>query len=86
MTIHGCMQVASQVAARSDVPLILMGHYNPVLAYGIERFCQAAAASGVSGLIIPDLPLKRRFPYSRQHNKMGLYSFSLCPLPPPMNA
>src|SRR5438270_12920138 len=55
MTIHGCMQVARQVAARSEVPLLFMGHYNPVMAYGLERFCQAAAASGVCGLIIPDL-------------------------------
>ena len=56
MTVNGCMEVARQVSARSDVPLILMGYYNPVLAFGIERFCQSAAASGVCGLIIPDLP------------------------------
>src|SRR5712691_8134476 len=40
MTINGCMQVARQVAAKSDVPLLFMGHYNPAMAYGIERFCQ----------------------------------------------
>lgn len=56
MTIHGCMEIARQVSACSNVPLILMGYYNPLLAYGIERFCQDAAASGVCGLIIPDLP------------------------------
>ncbi len=56
MTIHGCMEVARQVSTSSSVPLILMGYYNPVLAYGLERFCQDAAASGVCGLIIPDLP------------------------------
>lgn len=39
-----------------NVPLILMGYLNPILHYGIERFCQAAAEAGVSGLIIPDLP------------------------------
>jgi len=56
MTIQGCMEVAQQVAAQSNIPLILMGYYNSVMSYGIERFCQAATASGVSGLIIPDLP------------------------------
>jgi tryptophan synthase alpha chain len=56
MTIRGCMEVARQVSARSSVPLILMGYYNPLLSYGIERFCQDAATSGVCGLIIPDLP------------------------------
>src|ERR1700730_17612882 len=53
MTIHGCMEIARQVAAQCDVPLLLMGYYNPVIAYGLERFCQAAAAGGVCGLIIP---------------------------------
>lgn len=56
MSIKGCMQVARQVSARTDATLLLMGYYNPVRAYGLERFCQEAAASGVSGLIIPDLP------------------------------
>src|SRR5256884_8132282 len=52
MTIAGCMEVARQVATQSDVPLLFMGYYNPVMAYGIERFCQQAAASGVCGFII----------------------------------
>ncbi len=38
------------------VPVLLMGHYNPLLQYGLARFCAAAAAAGVDGLIIPDLP------------------------------
>src|SRR6059058_1619912 len=56
MTIQGCMEIARQVATHSDVPLLLMGHYNPVLAYSLECFCETAHASGVCGLIIPDLP------------------------------
>src|ERR1700694_5805349 len=43
MTIHGCMEIAREVSTKSEVPLILMGYYNPVLAYGIEYFCQTAA-------------------------------------------
>jgi tryptophan synthase alpha chain len=45
-------------AARKDisVPVILMGYMNPVLQYGFERFCAEAAAVGVDGLILPDLP------------------------------
>lgn len=38
------------------LPIILMTYYNPVLRFGIERFCREAAASGVDGLIVPDLP------------------------------
>ena len=58
MSIQGCMDVAQQISAKTDVPLLLMGYYNPVLAYGIERFCAIARASGVCGLIIPDLPVE----------------------------
>ncbi len=45
---------------RQDVtiPLILMGYLNPILHYGIERFCQSCVESGVSGIIIPDLPFR----------------------------
>src|SRR6266568_3919704 len=43
MTISGCMEIAGRVSAKCDTPLILMGYYNPVLAYGIERFCETAA-------------------------------------------
>jgi tryptophan synthase alpha chain len=40
-----------------ETPIILMGYLNPVLQYGIERFCEAAAEAGVDGIIIPDLPM-----------------------------
>ncbi|HEX4875657.1 MAG TPA: tryptophan synthase subunit alpha [Chitinophagaceae bacterium] len=38
------------------VPVVLMGYMNPVLQYGFEQFCADAAAVGVDGLILPDLP------------------------------
>jgi tryptophan synthase alpha chain len=45
-------------AIKDDVhiPLILMGYLNPILHYGIEAFCKSCVESGVSGMIIPDLP------------------------------
>jgi tryptophan synthase alpha chain len=39
------------------VPVVLMGYLNPVLQFGFEAFCQSAAAAGIDGLIIPDLPM-----------------------------
>ena len=44
---------------RKDVtiPIILMGYLNPVMQYGIEKFCQDASAAGVDGLILPDMPM-----------------------------
>jgi tryptophan synthase alpha chain len=40
----------------SDTPIVLMGYFNPVFAYGIERFAADASEAGVDGLIIVDLP------------------------------
>ncbi len=41
-----------------EIPLVLMGYLNPILHYGIEEFCMSCVESGVSGMIIPDLPFK----------------------------
>ena len=52
-------QLFSQLKSVKDeikIPVILMGYINPVLSFGFEKFCEECANSGVSGLIIPDLP------------------------------
>jgi tryptophan synthase alpha chain len=52
-----CLDLTAQIRARGIAqPLLLMGYYNPILAYGVERFVSEAAASGADGFIIPDLP------------------------------
>ena len=43
-------------AEDATTPVVLMGYYNPILTYGVARFCVDAASSGVDGLIIVDLP------------------------------
>lgn len=40
-----------------DTPILLMGYLNPVMQFGVENFCREAAAVGVDGVILPDLPL-----------------------------
>lgn len=79
MTMHGCIEVARQVSAHSRVPLLLMGSYNPLLAYGLERFCQDAAANGVCGLIIPDLPPEEAGPLRQAALAAGLTVIFLVP-------
>ncbi len=39
-----------------DTPVVLMGYLNPIASYGPQRFCEDAAAAGVDGLIVVDLP------------------------------
>lgn len=56
MTIRLLFEQLRGFRERIQVPVILMGYMNPVLQYGFEKFCADAAAAGVDGLILPDLP------------------------------
>ena len=42
---------------RVSIPLIIMGYFNPILQYGVEKFCKKCNEVGIDGLIIPDLPI-----------------------------
>jgi tryptophan synthase alpha chain len=55
-----CLQYAADIRARTAKPLLFMGAYNPILAYGVERFCRDGAQAGISGLIIPDVPYEEQ--------------------------
>lgn len=79
MTVKGCMNIARQVAAQSNIVLILMGYYNPILAYGIERFCIDARANGISGIIVPDLPPEEADPLETAAHQQGLALIFLVP-------
>jgi tryptophan synthase alpha chain len=56
MTIKKLFAQLKDLRKETAIPVILMGYMNPVLQYGFEKFCADAAAAGVDGLILPDLP------------------------------
>ena len=41
----------------TNIPIVIMGYFNPILQYGVEKFCSNCKNIGVDGLIIPDLPV-----------------------------
>ncbi len=56
-TLKGVLGLVREFRARNDhTPIVLMGYLNPILSYGVEKFTQDAAHSGVDGLIVVDLP------------------------------
>ncbi|HSM56690.1 MAG TPA: tryptophan synthase subunit alpha [Candidatus Sulfomarinibacteraceae bacterium] len=56
-TTAGCLDMVRQLRGRGiTTPFLLMGYYNPILAYGLEQYVADAAASGADGFIVPDLP------------------------------
>jgi tryptophan synthase alpha chain len=56
----------------ADTPLILMGYFNPIYSYGIERFAADAVAAGVDGVIIVDLPPEVDVEFREPALKAGL--------------
>jgi tryptophan synthase alpha chain len=45
------------IREKVSIPLIIMGYFNPVLQYGVEKFCARCREVGIDGIILPDLPL-----------------------------
>jgi tryptophan synthase alpha chain len=59
ITIKKSLEAVKELRHRGvDIPLILMGYYNPMLAYGLERFVKDACEAGADGFIVPDLPME----------------------------
>jgi tryptophan synthase alpha chain len=57
VTFAGCLATVARLRERGvQAPLLLMGYYNPLLRYGVERACRELAAAGGDGWIIPDMP------------------------------
>jgi tryptophan synthase alpha chain len=57
MTLRKSLEMAKRLRDQGvEIPLILMGYVNPMLAYGIEKLAEDSAAHGVDGFIVPDLP------------------------------
>lgn len=57
MTVKKLLEQVKEIRKTVKLPIILMGYLNPVMQYGIEKFCEDAAAAGVDGMILPDMPM-----------------------------
>lgn len=57
VTTKKVLEAAAELRRRGvEIPLVLMGYYNPMLAYGLKKFARDAIEAGIDGFIIPDLP------------------------------
>ena len=83
MTVAGALDVAGEVA-REGVPVVLMTYINPVLSYDPRKFAAEAAQAGVSGVIVPDLPIEEAEPVSGWLRSASLDTvFMVAPTTPP---
>lgn len=74
ITLKKILNSVEIIRKSSDTPLILMGYYNPILTYGEKKFMKDAHASGVDGLIIPDLPIDeaKSFKQNAEQNNLSI--------------
>ena len=57
MTTERLFEQLKDIRKTVQIPLLIMGYFNPILQYGIAEFCRKCAEIGIDGLIIPDLPV-----------------------------
>src|SRR5271157_52924 len=63
--LSGVLAIAKQLREQSNAGLIIFSYLNPVLQFGLEKFCAAAAAAGVDGALVTDLPVEEAHDYLR---------------------
>jgi tryptophan synthase alpha chain len=59
-TLEGVLGLVERFRQVSDVPVVLMGYYNPIYVYGMERFAARAAKAGVDGILLVDVPFEHQ--------------------------
>ena len=57
MNLNLLFEQLKTLRQRVSIPVLLMGYFNPVIQYGVEKFCKKVAEVGVDGIIVPDLPM-----------------------------
>jgi tryptophan synthase alpha chain len=57
MNLNQLFEELKEMRKKVNIPILLMGYFNPMVQYGVERFCKKAAEVGVDGIIVPDLPM-----------------------------
>ena len=78
MTTEKLFEQLKGIREHIDLPLIVMGYFNPMMQFGIEKFCQRCAEVGIDGLIIPDLPVAvYHESYKVLFEQYGLYNMFL---------
>lgn len=77
VTTDQIFELVAKLRKTVTVPLVFMTYANVVFSYGIERFCQNAAAAGMDGIILPDVPFEEKEEFDTICSQYGLDLISL---------
>lgn len=83
-SLRKILPMVKTLRVKTQIPLVLMAYYNSIHAFGPERFCREAVASGIDGLIVPDMPPDEAGPLQGPAEAAGLQLIFL--LAPTSNA
>lgn len=73
VTVAGCFEMVRELRERGvQTPFLLMGYFNPILAYGEANYARDAAAAGADGFIVPDLPFEEAQPFDTLTQEAGM--------------
>ena len=64
-SLRKVIKLLESLKGKLKIPIILFSYLNPLLCFGFEKFCEMASNAGVSGLIVPDLPLEEAYKFSK---------------------
>jgi len=71
-TTDRIFEMVRRVRKKTDVPMVFMTYANAVFSYGTERFAETAAAAGMDGLILPDVPYEEKEDFAPACRKHGM--------------
>jgi tryptophan synthase alpha chain len=76
-TLEDVLKIAREIRERSDAGLIVFSYLNPLIRYGLKRFCAEAVSAGVDGVLVTDLPVEEAREYKRVLDGHGLATIFL---------
>jgi len=86
-TLQAVLDLVARVRTRSQIPIVLMGYYNPIYSYGAQRFAENAKQAGVDGLLLVDLPPEEREELAVFTQPLGIPLITLlAPTTPPQRS
>jgi len=76
-TLQGVLDLVADVRKVSEIPIVLFGYFNPIFAYGVKRFANAARHAGVDGVLVVDLPYEEASELRNHTDTAGIDFISL---------
>ncbi len=76
-TLAGVLSMVADIRRTSQIPIVLFGYFNPIFAYGVEKFAASASKAGVDGALVVDLPPEEARELRAHTDAVGLDFISL---------